>query len=275
MNIEIVKQHRCFDGDVQFCSHRSEVTKTSMNFCLALPKEQPKLVLLWLSGLTCNEENFITKAGAMAYASQRGVVLLCPDTSPRGTNLPGEHDSWDFGSGAGFYLDATESPWSDNYRMASYITEEIPQILKAKELGHLPLAISGHSMGGHGALTLGIKHPELFSSISAFAPICNPMEVPWGQKAFQNYLGGDRSTWKEYDACQLLLERNYKKNILVDQGVADQFLEEQLKPQNLEKVCKEMDIPLSMRSHEGYDHSYYFISSFIEGHIKFHLEEVC
>ncbi|SMF52464.1 S-formylglutathione hydrolase [Pseudobacteriovorax antillogorgiicola] len=274
MNIETRKSHRCFDGEVLFQSHKSPTTGTDMNLSVFLPKEKPKALMVWLSGLTCTEENFMAKAGAFQFASRQGVAIICPDTSPRGTDLPGEHDDWDFGSGAGFYLDATANPWAQNYKMYSYIVDDISQFIAASNLDHLPRCISGHSMGGHGALTIGLKHPEMFQSISAFAPIVNPMEVPWGQKAFRNYLGDHEESWKAYDACQLVKSSKYNGEILIDQGLADNFLTEQLQPEAFEKACSATAVSLQVRRQKGYDHSYFFVSSFIDDHLSFHLRQL-
>ncbi|MGA7936967.1 MAG: S-formylglutathione hydrolase, partial [Kovacikia sp.] len=230
-------------------------------------------VLYFLSGLTCTEENFIAKAGAQQFATKYGVMLVAPDTSPRNTGLPGENDDWDFGTGAGFYVDATHAPWSQYYRMYSYVTGELPALIAE----HFPVkgdrqGIFGHSMGGHGALVCALRNPDQYLSVSAFAPIAAPMRSPWGQKAFTNYLGSDQETWKAYDASELILHTQLKHPILIDQGTADPFLEHQLKPELFKQACEKVGQPLILRMQEGYDHSYYFISTLIEDHIRHHAE---
>ncbi|XP_057310365.1 S-formylglutathione hydrolase-like [Hydractinia symbiolongicarpus] len=268
-----------FGGYQKVFSHDSVETKTKMFFAIFLPPkaESEKCpVLYWLSGLTCNEQNFITKAGAQRVASELGLIIVCPDTSPRGCSIPGEDDSWDFGTGAGFYVDATEEKWKNNYRMYSYVTKELTEIVennfpavKGKQ------SIFGHSMGGHGALVCGLKHPGKYLSISAFAPICNPMNCPWGIKAFNGYLGENKQSWKEYDACELAANYSGPEiRIMCDQGTEDGFLkQDQLLPDNLVAACSENDkIHCVSRLQKGYDHSYYFIATFVEEHIRFHAE---
>ena len=250
-----------------------------MRFALFLPpqaKKGPVPALYWLSGLTCTEENFIFKAGAQRVAAELGIALVCPDTSPRGLDLPGEADSYDFGSGAGFYVDASEAPWSRNYRMYSYITQELPALVAAEfPVDPARLGISGHSMGGHGALTIALKNPGLFRSVSAFAPISSASRSPWGEKALAGYLGMDRERWREYDASLLIEERGWSgPPILVDQGSADPFLETQLKPELLQQACARRGVALDLRLREGYDHSYYFIASFIDEHLRFHAAQL-
>jgi S-formylglutathione hydrolase len=229
---------------------------------------------MYLSGLTCTDENVCQKSGILSHLSKYGIALIAPDTSPRGIDLPGDTDSWDFGKGAGFYLDATEAPWSEHYHMASYVTTELLNIisLNFNLININKLSLFGHSMGGHGALTLGLKYPNLYQSISAFAPICHPMISPWGQKAFLNYLGNNEETWKEYDTCELLRYHGVSKyeNILIDIGEADGFLEQQLRPNDLLNIAKDIGQKITYRQHEGYDHSYYFISTFMEDHVNFH-----
>jgi S-formylglutathione hydrolase len=248
-----------------------------MRFALFLPpaaNDSAVPCLTYLAGLTCTEETFMLKAGAQRVAAELGMALLAPDTSPRGLGLPGEDEDWDFGSGAGFYLDATREPWSSHYNMYSYITGE----LRDRVLAEFPLdparqGIFGHSMGGHGALTIGLKHPDLYHSVSAFAPICAPMRCPWGQKAFSNYLGSDQGTWAQYDASHLasiLGDGPSRSPLLVDQGLADQFLSTQLFPEALESACKTSGLRLSLRRHQGYDHGYFFISTFVEDHLRHH-----
>jgi S-formylglutathione hydrolase len=253
--------------------HDSESLNCRMTFAVFLPPaaENSKVsALWWLSGLTCTDENFSQKAGAFNKAAELGLAIILPDTSPRGLELPGEHDSYDFGSGAGFYLNATQSPWNQHYRMYDYLVHELPTIIAEQFPISDRQSISGHSMGGHGALTIALKNPERFQSVSAFAPIVNPMQCPWGEKAFTHYLGEDRTTWAAYDSCELLKSGARLKDIFIDQGGSDNFLNEQLKPENLEKVCAEVKQPLTLRRHEGYDHSYYFISTFIEEHLEYH-----
>lgn len=230
-------------------------------------------VLYWLSGLTCTEENFTFKAGAQRYAAEYGVMLVAPDTSPRGVGLPGEDDAYDFGSGAGFYVDATEAPWSAHYRMYSYVTDELPQLILANFPGDAARqGVFGHSMGGHGALVCALRNPDLFKSVSAFAPIVAPTRVPWGEKALTGYLGADRASWRFYDACELIRDGATAPDILVDQGTADGFLEEQLRPELLREACEAAGQPLTLRMQDGYDHSYYFIASFVGDHIAHHAQ---
>lgn len=251
-----------------------------MRFAVFIPpqaKSHPVPVLYYLSGLTCTEENFTAKAGAQRYAAQHGLMLVAPDTSPRGVNIPGEDDDWDFGSSAGFYVDATIAPWSCHYRMYSYVTQELPTLI-AEHFAIQPdrQGIFGHSMGGHGALVAGLRNPDLFKSISAFAPIAAPMQCPWGQKAFTNYLGSNPETWRDYDAS-LLVKHHADANrlILIDQGTADAFLESQLMPQVLETACKDAGQPLNLRFQDSYDHSYFFIATFMEDHIRHHAGVLC
>jgi len=248
-----------------------------MNFTVFIPSkcsESNKApVLFWLSGLTCTDENFITKAGAQRAAAHHGIILVCPDTSPRGVNIEGQSESWDFGLGAGFYVNATESKWSRHFNMYGYVTSELPKLIVA----HFPAtpdrhSISGHSMGGHGALICSLKNPGRYKSISAFAPICNPINCPWGQKAFTGYLGTNKDSWKAWDACELLkVYRGPPLNLLIDQGIDDKFYKEkQLQPEALRDACADAKQPVEIRMHPGYDHSYYFISTFIEDHISYH-----
>lgn len=264
---------RCCDGWQETWQHASASTGTAMKFAIFLPPQaetRPCPVFYWLSGLTCTEENFVLKAGAQRYAAELGWILVCPDTSPRGANLPGEDDDWDFGTGAGFYLDAVQAPWSGHYRMESYLIEELPQLIEAHFPASPQRAISGHSMGGHGALVLALRHPGFYQSVSAFAPIAAPTECPWGHKAFSHYLGQDRRLWEAHDAHLLLKQAKYHQPILVDQGSADGFLTEQLKPELLEAAAREMHYPLTLRYQADYDHSYFFISSFIGEHLAWH-----
>ncbi len=273
--VEQVSASRCFGGEQRVYSHRSEETGTEMRFGIYLPPQAasgPRPVLYWLSGLTCTEENFITKAGAQRVAAELGLVIVAPDTSPRGLGHPGEDDSYDFGTGAGFYVDATAEPWRNGYRMHAYVVEELPTLVSANfPVDVASAGIFGHSMGGHGALTIALKHPQRFRSVSAFAPICSPMRCPWGEKALSRYLGNDRGAWAQYDATALVESVGWPgPPILVDQGTADGFLEEQLKPQLLQEACDRAGVALDLRMQEGYDHSYYFISSFMEDHLRFH-----
>jgi len=269
---------KSFDGWIKRYKHQSTSLKCEMIFAVYLPPQaetQKVPALWWLSGLTCTDENFMQKSGAQRVAAELGIAIICPDTSPRGLNLPGEHESYDFGSGAGFYLNATQEPWADHYRMYDYITQELPQLV----FNELPLngreSISGHSMGGHGALVLALRQPERYASVSAFAPIVNPSQCPWGIKAFSHYLGLDHSKWAQYDACELIKNNQGKQqNLLIEQGEADNFLSEQLQPQALIDACNQQQHPLDYRSHPGYDHSYFFVASFIEDHLRYHAQHL-
>ncbi len=272
--LKLLKKHKSFGGWVEFYSHPSSSTKTDMGFSFYRPPQAQSgkvPVLIWLSGLTCTEENFIAKAGAQRFASEKGIMVVCPDTSPRGTNIPGEHDSWDFGAGAGFYLNATTELWKNNYRMYDYVANELLELMKTEFPADMSrVGIFGHSMGGHGALTIALKNPGKFRSVSAFSPIVAPTQCPWGIKAFTNYLGEDRTTWNDYDSCELIKKATVKLPTLIDQGTNDEFLDTQLKPGLLLDVCKKFDYPVNFRMQEGFDHSYYFISTFIKDHIDFH-----
>jgi len=274
--LETVGEHKCFSGTQGFYRHGSRETRTPMQFAVYRPPQAdhgPVPVLWFLSGLTCTEENFIVKAGAQRYAAEHGVMLVAPDTSPRGAGIEGEDADYDFGTGAGFYLDAEKPPWRDHYRMRAYITGELQElVLAAFPADGGRQGITGHSMGGHGALTLGLAYPHLYRSVSAFAPICAPMSVPWGRKAFSGYLGDDEAAWRQYDATELLRAGRTTGPILVDQGGADGFLDEQLRPDLLQKACDESGQAVDIRLHTGYDHSYYFIASFIGDHVRFHRE---
>ncbi len=276
MTIKTLSQHACFNGIQGFFSHESLVLGCTMRFGAYSPPNLNKTktpVLFWLSGLTCTEENFIMKAGAQRVASELGVTIIVADTSPRGLTIPGDQASYDFGVGAGFYLDATEAPWSKHYRMYTYIIEELFTL--AGQYFSIDLnraGIFGHSMGGHGALTIGLKNPEQFKSISAFSPICAPSRSPWGINAFQKYLGDNRATWEDYDATALILKRGWQgAPILIDQGTADPYLETQLQPELLRVACEQKKVPLNLRLQVGYDHSYFFIASFIEDHLHHHM----
>ncbi|MES2205481.1 MAG: S-formylglutathione hydrolase [Pseudomonadota bacterium] len=275
--LECLNEHRCFGGSQRFYRHASSVIGLSMRFSVYLPplieKTAKVPALLFLAGLTCTEETFMIKAHAQRFAAQVGIALITVDTSPRGAGIVGEDEDWDFGTGAGFYLDATLAPWNKHYRMYSYLTQELPPLI----FKHFPIDTSrvgvfGHSMGGHGALVLALRNPRLFTSVSAFAPIAAPMLAPWGQKAFKGYLGEDQSTWEQYDASVLMAQLNapFPNGILIDQGLEDKFLKDQLFPEVFENSCQIAKQPLFLRQHEGYDHGYYFISTFIEDHILFH-----
>ena len=274
MSLEILNENRCFGGWLKQLSHPSERLNCSMRFSIYLPpnaSEQHKVpVVYWLSGLTCTDENFMQKAGAQRVAAELGIALVAPDTSPRGETVPDDPEgAYDFGLGAGFYLNATEAPWNKHYLMYDYITEELPALVESLFPVSELRAISGHSMGGHGAITIALKNPERFKSVTAFSPICNPMNCPWGEKALSGYLGEDRAQWTDYDSTYLLSCCEDQIPMLVDQGSADQFLAEQLKPEALLSAAPE-GYPLDYRLQEGYDHSYYFIASFIEDHLRFH-----
>lgn len=273
MTLTTRSSHRCFGGTQGFYSHASTVTGTPMNVAVFTPPQAalgPVPALYYLAGLTCTEETFVIKAGAQALAAELGLMLVSCDTSPRGLNLPGEADTWDFGLGAGFYLDATVGPWAPHYRMGSYVNAELPALIET----HFPArkdkrGLFGHSMGGHGALVSGLRHPGLWHSLSALAPIANPTAVPWGHQAFGRYLGSEVAAWKAYDACELLRQNRYPGHILVDQGLSDAFLP-QLLPDVLEATAMQVGQSLTLRRHAGYDHSYYFVQSFVEDHLRHH-----
>jgi len=276
--IEKKSDQACFGGRMGFYTHASVQTGTTMRFGIFLPPQAargPVPALYYLAGLTCTEETFLIKAGAQRLAAELGLALVACDTSPRGLNLPGEADSWDFGLAAGFYLDATNEPWAKNYRMGSYINEELPAVVEA----NFPIApdkrgIFGHSMGGHGALVTALRNPLRWHSVSAFAPIVNPVAVPWGQKAFSNYLGADKTSWERYDACLLMKQQTYPGLMLVDQGLSDQFLERELKPENLDRAARNAGQKLTLRLHADYDHSYWFIQTFVENHLRHHASQL-
>jgi len=276
--IETRSQHLCFGGIQGYYQHLSEIIGLPMRFSVYQPpqaKNHAVPALFFLAGLTCTEETFMIKAGAQRYAAEYGLMLITMDTSPRQTGIAGETDTWDFGAGAGFYLDATQAPWSQYYRMESYVTHELRQII----LDQFPadpgqIGIFGHSMGGHGALTLALYHPDKYRSVSALAPICAPMRCPWGQKAFRNYLGEDQQSWRQHDATALIEDGMRAPDLLIDQGMDDQFLVSQLYPEALEKTCREASQKLTLRFHSGYDHGYYFISTFIGEHLKYHSEQL-
>lgn len=267
------EQHICFDGRQEVWQHASRSTGTSMNVGVYLPPKalagEPCPVLYWLSGLTCTEQNFITKAGAQQYAAQHNLILVAPDTSPRGDGVAND-DAYDLGQGAGFYLNATQQPWAAHYRMEDYVVDELPALIEAHFPANDRRSISGHSMGGHGALTLALRHPGRYRSVSAFSPIVAPGQVPWGQKAFAAYLGPDEALWQQHDAVALIADARERLLLLIDQGDADDFLAGQLKPELLWKACAAVQHPLKLRMQQGYDHSYYFIASFIGDHIAHH-----
>lgn len=280
MDLTVNSQQRCFEGTQGFYSHESETCGGTMNFAVFQPpqaKGGAKVPLItYLSGLTCTEANFTEKAGAQRVAAELGVMVLAPDTSPRGAGYPGEDDAYDFGTGAGFYVDATEAPWSERYRMYSYITKELPALIAE----HFPADMShqgimGHSMGGHGALTIHLKNPGTYRTVSAFAPIVAPSQVPWGQKALTGYLGKDEAAWQDYDACALIRKQPSDALLFIDQGAEDPFLEEQLKPDLLVEACEDAGQHFELRMQPDYDHSYYFIASFIEDHLRHHAKVLC
>ncbi|QXA49053.1 S-formylglutathione hydrolase [Enterobacter cancerogenus] len=269
--MELLEEHRCFEGRQQRWRHDSTVLNCDMTFSIFLPPTENPPVLFWLSGLTCNDENFTTKAGAQRVAAELGIALVMPDTSPRGDEVA-DDAGYDLGKGAGFYLNATQQPWANHYRMYDYIRDELPALIQAEFAVSERCAISGHSMGGHGALIMALKNPGKYTSVSAFAPIVNPSQVPWGQKAFTHYLGEDAEQWQEWDSCALMLASDSADAIptLVDQGDADQFLAGQLQPALLAEAARQKNWPLTLRIQPGYDHSYYFMASFIEDHLRFH-----
>jgi S-formylglutathione hydrolase len=277
LSFETVSQSRCFGGTQFVYRHISQETGTPMRLAVFVPPQakNAKVPVVWfLSGLTCTEENFTVKAGAQRMASELGLMLIAPDTSPRGEGVPDDPEgAYDFGLGAGFYVDALQEPWAKHYRMRSYIERELPDLV-AKNLpaDMSRQGITGHSMGGHGALTIALRNPDRFKAVSAFAPIASPMNCPWGEKALSNYIGPDRSTWREYDACALIEGGARLPDLLVDQGSADSFLDSQLKPGLLEEACSKAGQPLTLRRQEGYDHSYFFISTFIEDHLRWHAQ---
>ncbi len=277
MSLETLEEHACFGGVQGVYAHESKATGTRMTFSVYQPpqaREGAVPLLYYLSGLTCTWENATVKAGAQRYAAEAGLMLVFPDTSPRGEGVP-DVDSYDFGSGAGFYVNATEAPWSQHYQMLSYCLEELPALVESSfpvQAGKR--SITGHSMGGHGALTLALANPDRYSSVSAFAPIVNPSDVPWGQKALGGYLGQDPAVWRKHDATALVVELGWKGDILIDQGADDQFLGEALQPDRFQEACRAKGVPLTLRMQPGYDHSYYFVSSFIGDHIAWHAERL-
>lgn len=276
--LKTIAEHRCFDGIQGYYTHASAEIGLDMRFAVYQPPQArtgPVPVVYYLAGLTCTEETFAIKAGAQRIAAELGLMLVAPDTSPRGADIPGETDAWDFGVGAGFYVDATADPWSKHYRMYSYVTRELPAVIAAAfPADARRQGIFGHSMGGHGALVCALRNPGVYRSVSAFAPISAPMQCPWGIKAFGGYLGADRSTWRQYDASELVRAQPFGGLILVDQGLADKFLAEQLKPELFEAACRDSGQSLKLRRHGGYDHGYFFIATFMEDHLRHHAAEL-
>ncbi|MEA1888570.1 MAG: S-formylglutathione hydrolase [Pseudomonadota bacterium] len=278
MSLQVISSNKMFDGWYRRFSHDSITTHCNMTFSIYLPPQTDSgskvPVLYWLSGLTCTDENFMQKAGAQRIAAELGIALVAADTSPRGDDIADdENGAYDLGLGAGFYVNATEAPWNAHFRMYDYIVEELPELIEANFPVSTSRSISGHSMGGHGALSIGLKNPLRYRSISAFSPITNPIQCPWGQKAFTAYLGTDKSSWKDYDSCELIQRTETEQlPVLIDQGDSDDFLIEQLKPQHLIQAAAKADYPIQLRMQDGYDHSYFFIASFIEDHLRFHAE---
>lgn len=275
--MDCISTNLCFGGKQLRYRHASNTLDCDMTFSVFLPPQAEAgevPVVYWLSGLTCTDENFVTKAGAQRYAAELGVAVVAPDTSPRGDGVPDDPDgAYDFGLGAGFYVNATQEPWRRHYRMYDYVVDELPALV-ARELpiDAARVGLSGHSMGGHGALTIALKNPDRFSSVTAFAPICSPMNCPWGEKALGGYLGANRDDWREYDATALVQTAKERLPVLVDQGEADEFLTEQLQTERLKQVGTEANYPMTIRMQSGYDHSYFFIASFIGEHLAFHAE---
>ena len=279
-SLEKLSAHTSFGGEQAYYRHASRETKTPMRFSVFTPPQAADgkvPVLFWLSGLTCTEDNFTVKAGAQRVAAELGLMIVAPDTSPRGDDVPDDPDkAYDFGLGAGFYVDATQEPWAKHYRMYSYCAQELPDLI-VSEFPQADLkraGIFGHSMGGHGALTIGLKNPDKFRSISAFAPIVSPLNCPWGENALSNYIGPDRTLWRAYDACALIEDGVRTRDLLVDQGTADQFLANQLKPELLKAACDKAGLPLSLRMQDGYDHSYFFMATFMEDHLRWHAQRL-
>ena len=275
MNFETLSTTRCFDGELKRIRHRADTLDCDMTFSIFLPPQvaqgEERPVLYWLSGLTCTDLNFIEKAGAQRLAAELGLILVAPDTSPRGPDVPDDPEgAWDFGLGAGFYVNATQAPWSKNYHMYNYVVHELPALIEANFPATNQRSISGHSMGGHGALVCALRNPGRYQSVSAFSPIVNPMHCPWGEKAFSHYLGEDRSQWQQWDTCELIATASERLPLLIDQGDKDGFLTEQLKPELLRAAATAAGHPLTLRMQPGYDHSYYFIASFIDDHLRHH-----
>ena len=282
MNIETLNETACFGGRIGFYRHASECNDCDMQFSVFVPPQAAHgnvPVLTFLSGLTCTEENFMVKSGAQRIAAELGLMLVSPDTSPRGADVPDDPDNdYDFGLGAGFYLNATAEPWSRHYHMYDYVTQELPAVVFNSFPGDAERhGLTGHSMGGHGALTIGLRNPDLYRSLSAFAPICTTLHSPWGRKALGHYLGDDKTSWHEYDACEVarsVSDPTAYDKILVDQGADDPYREEQLQPERLQQACAESGLPLALRVHDGYDHGYYFIATFIEEHLRHHAKRL-
>lgn len=277
MSLTELSENKCFGGRQLRLTHPSEACSCTMTFAVYLPPAAEAgnvPALYWLSGLTCTDENFVTKAGAQQYAAEHGVAVVAPDTSPRGNGVPDDPDgAYDFGLGAGFYVNATESPWAEHYRMYDYVVDELPALINANfPVDPHRTSIFGHSMGGHGALTIALSNPGRFKSVSAFAPISAPSQCPWGQKALGDYLGPDQEAWNRHDACALIAAAEERLPLLVDQGDADQFLTEQLKPELLQAACAAHGHPLTLRMQAGYDHSYFFMATFMGDHVRHHAE---
>ena len=277
--LELISEHACFGGVQRFYRHDSRAIGLPMRFSVFIPPATAGAslpALFYLAGLTCNEETFMIKAGAQRIAAREGLMLIAPDTSPRGAGIPGETDAWDFGAGAGFYVDATEAPWKEHYRMDSYLAELHALVVAELQADPERIGIFGHSMGGHGALVHALRRPDLFRSVSAFAPIAAPSRCPWGEKAFTGYLGPERAVWAAYDASLLMagMRAPFPQGILIDQGLGDKFLAEQLHPEAFEAACLQAGQRLELRRHPGYDHGYYFIATFIEDHLRFHRQNL-
>jgi S-formylglutathione hydrolase len=275
-SLNVVSEHRCFGGTQRFYAHESRECRTEMRFSVYVPPQAEQRavpVLYYLAGLTCTEETFMMKAGAQRVAAELGLMLVAPDTSPRKSRIPGDDASWDFGIGAGFYVDATQEPWSQHYRMYSYVTRELPELIQSLGVARSDRqGIFGHSMGGHGALVCALRNPQQYRSVSAFAPIAAPTQCPWGVKAFTGYLGQDTTSWAHYDASVLVAVQRYPQTILIDQGTADKFLVEQLKPELFAAACRTSGTALQLRYQDGYDHGYYFISTFMADHLRHHAD---
>lgn len=274
MAIETLSQQQCCDGHVGVYRHHSSNCAAPMRFAVFVPAHEQGMhlpVLYYLSGLTCDESVFMIKAGAQRFAAEHGLILVAPDSSPRNTSIKGATDDWDFGEGASFYVDATQPPWDQHFNMYSYVTEELPTLINSNFPADAERqSIFGHSMGGHGALVVALRNPQRYCSVSAFAPIVAPSQVPWGLKALPIYLGQDQASWRQYDACELVAQQTFPGEILIDQGLADEFLEQQLQPQRFVQACLAAGQPLNLRQHHGYDHSYYFIQTFIADHLQHH-----
>lgn len=279
MTAEQIGANKCFGGQQLRFKHHAKTLSCDMTFSIFLPSQAESAavpVLYWLSGLTCNDENFVQKAGAQQYAEKYGIAIVAPDTSPRGEDVPDDPEAaYDFGLGAGFYVNATQAPWNKHYHMYDYIVQELPELINAQfPVDSQRVAISGHSMGGHGALTIALKNPSLYKSASAFSPIVSPSNCTWGEKALGNYIGDNKKDWQQYDTTALVTQASERLAILVDQGDGDDFLKEQLKTQLLVDASEQANYPMQVRMQPGYDHSYFFISSFIEDHIRFHSENL-